>query len=668
MKSTTSFFNATLYRKTMKRFWPLWAAYSVVLAFMLPLHLLNNYLHYMDPTAPMDDLMWHRITEVPHLLPLMVPILLVGAVLCAMAVYGYLYNHKSSCMIHSLPMRRETIFFTQYLSGLSFMLLPLLAVTVLTAVIEVLIAPTGVLVIGLKCLLVWAVNTAAISLFFFSFATFCAMFTGHILALPVFYGVLNGLVAALYMLITNLMSLYFYGYTASFSPAWLKWLTPVWNLLTATGWVAEVTPEGQAVGGQLTHPSVPLIYAGVGLVLTVLALVVYRNRQLETAGDVVSVPLVRPLFRLGVAFCAGLAFGSFTAMFFGWQHQPVLLAAAVVIWSLVGYFAAEMLLEKTFRVFHKWKGSLILAAVMALLCASLQYDFLGVAAHVPAPEQVESLTVTMNMGYPNDSGRYVQTHLTAKDDAEALARMAELHQVIVDAHKNGAPDPVDSQDVCRVTLEYRLANGRTLHRVYNGLALSSSDLNDPSTVTGQLALLAGDRDFVAKHVYHLDLTKNGTLNMVSLEGCMEPSTFNVISDLPLSGLSGQQRNALWEAMLLDYEEGNIGFRTPVLTPEFMDSIYATHIVFYWSLPRKAAQQLNGEGAGSVEEWASDTEHFSYDMRVDLLLTPRAEHTLTLLRQYNALPEGVALTQLGYEVQEDGSLIETGTFPVELPVF
>ena len=48
MRSATSFFNPTLYRKTMARFWPLWALYGVMWLFLFPLNLLNAYFDYLD--------------------------------------------------------------------------------------------------------------------------------------------------------------------------------------------------------------------------------------------------------------------------------------------------------------------------------------------------------------------------------------------------------------------------------------------------------------------------------------------------------------------------------------------------------------------------------------------------------------------------------------------
>lgn len=42
MQSKTSFFNRTIFRKCLTRYWPLWLGYAFVLFLMLPLPLLNR--------------------------------------------------------------------------------------------------------------------------------------------------------------------------------------------------------------------------------------------------------------------------------------------------------------------------------------------------------------------------------------------------------------------------------------------------------------------------------------------------------------------------------------------------------------------------------------------------------------------------------------------------
>ncbi|MBQ1619952.1 MAG: hypothetical protein II094_03045, partial [Oscillospiraceae bacterium] len=42
MKSATSFFNPTLFRSNLRRFWPLWAGYALMWLVVLPLPLLTR--------------------------------------------------------------------------------------------------------------------------------------------------------------------------------------------------------------------------------------------------------------------------------------------------------------------------------------------------------------------------------------------------------------------------------------------------------------------------------------------------------------------------------------------------------------------------------------------------------------------------------------------------
>ena len=46
MRFATSYFNPTLYKKNLSRFWPLWVAWLVLWMFLLPLNLLNMWNNY----------------------------------------------------------------------------------------------------------------------------------------------------------------------------------------------------------------------------------------------------------------------------------------------------------------------------------------------------------------------------------------------------------------------------------------------------------------------------------------------------------------------------------------------------------------------------------------------------------------------------------------------
>ena len=79
-----------------------------------------------------------------------VPVIsIVYAILCAMAVWSYLYNARSVGMMHTLPIRREGLFVTNVLSGLTMMAIPYAVTGVLLVLVTLLFGgfePVGVLV------------------------------------------------------------------------------------------------------------------------------------------------------------------------------------------------------------------------------------------------------------------------------------------------------------------------------------------------------------------------------------------------------------------------------------------------------------------------------------------------------------------------------------------
>ena len=108
MRSATSYFNGPLYRKTLARFWPLWGLWGVMWLFALPLNMLSDYFsRYLD-SAPQRRLLSMAL-HLPDFLRPLLAFTLLFALLCAMAVFGYLYSHRSACWTHALPMRREAL-------------------------------------------------------------------------------------------------------------------------------------------------------------------------------------------------------------------------------------------------------------------------------------------------------------------------------------------------------------------------------------------------------------------------------------------------------------------------------------------------------------------------------------------------------------------------------
>ncbi len=625
MRSATSYFNGALYRKTMARFWPLWAGYGVIWLFFIPLNMLNTYFSRYMSNAPQRRLLISAM-NLPEMATFGLYLAAFFAILCAMAVFGYLYNSRSSCWFHALPTRREALFTTQYLAGLSFLLLPQAAVAVLTAMIEMAFLPMEHWGAAMSSLLMWLLAQSGVCLFFFSFAAFCAMFTGHILALPAFYCILNVLADVIYSLLDGLFYEFFFGYAGSPGTALIvEYLTPAHALKDALILYGS-SEEGQ----RFRSPGTVAVYTAVGVALALVSLYVYRRRHAETAGDVVAIPLVRPRFKYGVSFCSGLCLGMFSAMFFGWTDGMAVLIASILVWTVIGCFAAEMLLKKSFRVFMAWRGAAVMATVMLLLCLGCSMDLFGVETRVPQADRVERLDVSLDLGYPDDSGSIYSAVLT---DPERIQTFIDLHRAIA-ADRDRLDEESGSyqtgDDYTYLHLRYTLKDGSTLNRYYDNFPIYQEETALEGSVTNLVKDLYGDRELVSDAYGFEDFLEKGRLTGAWLDrinNAKGEREYNLYLD--------DYARELWDAVQADFAEGTIGVR--YLFNQTEDRLKNTcHTDLTFSL---TAYQIP-DGAGSAE---ISPIGYDVDETVTVTLTPNAKHTLAALEETGIFEEGYSLS-------------------------
>ena len=92
MPSMRSYFNFTLYKKHLTRFWPIWALYAIIWFFILPVNLiLNGNMGYYGTHAAA---LRFANEEVLRMLPEFgLGMGVLFGLLCAMAIWSYLYNN-----------------------------------------------------------------------------------------------------------------------------------------------------------------------------------------------------------------------------------------------------------------------------------------------------------------------------------------------------------------------------------------------------------------------------------------------------------------------------------------------------------------------------------------------------------------------------------------------
>lgn len=463
MKSKTSFFNLGLFKSNLKRYWPLWTAHFALWFFMLPIIVLMSH-EYTELASNRAVILFSNYSS-----EFAVMFAFCMAVLSAMAMYSFMYTSRGSGLIASLPVSREAVFGSAYLAGL----LPVIASNIVIALLTFLFSlgrqsdPAMVL----KAAAIWFTVYSIEYILFYSIASLTAMVTGNIIAMPVLYIIFNFFFVGMEFIIRLFLSIFVWGLPDSVSYMSLTPLSPVLYLATLK-FMPLKYEETVSINGMLNNYvdkasvsfqdwHILLIYLAVAIVLTAAALLLFRKHKMESAGDVVSVPWMRPVFKYGLTVCAALCGGLllFMLLVYSYGLLNTVLAAVIMILcmalsALIGYFGSEMLLKKSFHVFKGgWRGYLITAAVCAVFMVCCSVDVLGIGRVVPDADDVASITVNR------------EEYNCDIDDPDMVAQLIDVHKNIIDdrAKYTGRMKANCSK---WIDFHYTMKDGSTLRREY----------------------------------------------------------------------------------------------------------------------------------------------------------------------------------------------------------
>ena len=555
MRSATSFFNKTLFRNQLLRTWPLWLGYTALWLAVVPLALLTESSARQGryDAADAADFLLNAGARGG------IFIAFGFGLLFAMLSFSYLTKGRATNGYHALPVRRETLFVTTYCTGLFCQLTSILLTFLLGAAAASPFHLSFTSVTGAAML-----SAMLETVFYYSFAVLCVMMTGQMLAAPAFYVIGNFLASGMESLVMSFAGNFLYGYTAS-GTTHLSFLSPfIWmnrrvNVNCAYTYIDE-TGETLVTNAYLDPDSLALLiaYALAGLVIAVIAMLLYRTRKSELTGSTVAFSWATPVFKYGVAFCTAIAIGQLLYYFLFGQYQAsghyslsgtimCMLAA-----GLAGYYIAEMLIRKSFRVFRAGaKGAAVVAGILVLLGITMTFDLTGYESRVPKESDIKSVSYSF--------GGNTQV---ATEDADTIRYLLAAHRAIVDNKDeqlrlvtvSGADiDTSYEQGQTYFTLKftYYLNNGSQLTRDYT-LCLSKDELPDPASVTGRVNALYMCRESARRRILGYNYDEIGDTAHMLDSYC---SYYGENGTVDYS-LTAEQAKKVYDALLQDAE--NVG--------------------------------------------------------------------------------------------------------------
>ena len=562
MKSSRSSFN-TLLRKNITRFAPVWVLYTIGLVMVLL--MMEGY-----------ETDYWRVSNMAYWVNAMAIINLGYALLTSLLLFGDLFNSRMCNALHAMPMKRDTWFAANVTSGMLFSLVP----TAITTLAAVPFCVGTIVVSGWQVPFYWFAGANLSYVCFFGIAAFCVYLTGSRFAMTVVYGIVNFAAVICYWLIDTLYTPLLYGVETVAEP-FLR-LTPVVNLCNEE--YLEVnrfnldTP--QYYGNFTVNTSqwgALLIWAAVGLALLGLALVLYKKRNLECAGDFLAFKKIEPVFLPVYTLIVGTCFQFFTSGVLGLYGDFGYLLVGLAI----GWFTGLMLLNRTTRVFRKKTigGCVLMILAVALSMTAAWLDVFGISSWMPEASEVKTAYVYLGYSY-NDAIPEDAAVLTDREDIEKFLRVHELSLDLaaIEAEKQAyGEEPVyddgyftdDYTDsYFTYTLIYELEDGRTVRRYYHAYGLGEiGQIMTPwlSSTEVVLGVDASELEDFAEQVY-----------IITIEG------YDV-------ALTDEQLMKLLDAIAGDCTEGHMAQQRSFHIGEPHDSFY---IEFGWGASDRMSYWTN----------------------------------------------------------------------------
>lgn len=383
---------------------------------------------------------------------------IILAVTCGVSMFAYLHNRRKVDFYHSLPISRSRLFAVNYATGALCALVPYLVLHALSIVSACAMGFGEV--VNASLIGVIASNV----IFFFLLYAMAAVTTilcGNtvitlLLGLWVYFGPV--LVKVLW---NGLLEIFFTTYYSGESP--VNWvvgnkLCPMVHYFGVNG--THYMTSGFSVYAYTGVPYGDMIPSAVGtlvsyavaaVVITALALFLFRIRKSERAGTALAFKPAKLPVKVIISAVMGVALAELFYLIV--DSSKLWFWVGLVLGTVIFHCVVEIIYAFDFRaIFRKPIHLAVILAVLVGGMLTMQADVIGYDKWLPDEGSIEAVSVDYNMGY--ESSRFLS-------DPENIAAVRQLAAIGVE-HKD---DPDDSNGY--LVTAFRMENGKIKTRGYS---------------------------------------------------------------------------------------------------------------------------------------------------------------------------------------------------------
>lgn len=395
-------------------------------------------------------------------------IFVITAFVSALTVFCYLHKKKRVDFFHSLPIKRETFFFSHYIAGILFILIPYV-INLAIAVIAIFSFGYGNY-LSIMSLVLAALQHLLFYIFIYSLGIATAMLTGNLIIHGLLYSFLLIVGPALigtYILIADNFYPFFYMDSIPF-------VSLIANSSPLTKYIEMLRTD------YLSYIEIIAII-GTTLLLIFFALFLYKKRSSDSAGLALAYPKTKPIFQWLITLIISIYMGF---AFFDLGRESI-------AWLFFGIICGGLITSRIIEViyafdFHAIKKNLPATAIfLGVICGLMFipiYDLTGFNDYIPDKNNVTAMKLRVVGPYERlespyydysirEENSFIKSNkyrLTTEENLAAaygIATTAYTERTATKAY-TGRYDEQTQVLVC-----YELDNGKKVYRQYYGVPI-----------------------------------------------------------------------------------------------------------------------------------------------------------------------------------------------------